>query len=112
MSNMSNFILERNGECHFKPLHFGGFTLSIQASAYHYCSPRRTFNSSDEYNSFEVAIMRSNNDEDWFHPEQDEMMKDFSWAKYWSEYDNVAANVPREEVSKMVAFFQSNYRQF
>jgi len=84
---------------HFLPLEIGDLTVSIQASSMHYCSPQMNFSSSDHYSEFEVAIFHG---DDWFHPERDPRFADTSWAKYWSESDNVAGFVPREEVAQMI----------
>ena len=33
-----------------------GFEMSVQASSFHYCEPRETFNDANTYNSFEVGF--------------------------------------------------------
>ena len=100
-----SFVLSRNPNsgAHFLPIHIGEMKASIQASENHYCSPRETFVSSDEYDEFEVALIF---DEDWFHPEKDERFANATWAKYWSESDDVAARVPRSEIVKMLKDLQ------
>ena len=97
-----SFILERvpGSVTHFQQIEFGDMKLSIQASEFHYCSPRQTFASSDEYESFEVALILK---DDWFHPEKDQRFANATWAGYWSECDDVAARVPREEIAKMIS---------
>lgn len=105
---MSDFILERipGSEIHFEAIHLGNMKLSIQASAFHYCSPRQTLASSDEYESFEVALIL--NDE-WFHPEKDSRFANTTWAEYWSSHDDVAARVPRDEIAKMIIDLRAVY---
>lgn len=99
---MSDFVLERmSGDgTHFRHIEFGDMHLSIQASQFHYCSPRLTLASSDQYQSFEVALILKG---DWFHPEKDERFANTTWAEYWSKYDDVASHVPRGEVAKMIS---------
>lgn len=96
-----DFVLQRNPERNnmFLPIEVGPIKASIQASRTHYCSPRETLPSSDDYQSFEVALFL--NDE-WFHPEQDNRFANCSWASYWSSSDDVAGRVPREEISQML----------
>lgn len=89
-----------NSPAHFENIRIGEITVSIQASGMHYCSPRETMASSDDYQEFEVALMKS---EDWFHPDRDNRFNKCSWASYWSEYDDVAGYVPRAEVIKMLS---------
>lgn len=95
-----SFTLVRVDESHFEPVRFGELEVSIQASRFHYCSPRKDLPSSDDYDSFEVALL-------WkalfCHPnEVMDGLQEKSWAKYW-DTDSVAAGVPREEVEKMLA---------
>ncbi len=33
-----------------------GFEMSVQASSFHYCEPRETFNDANTYDSFEVGF--------------------------------------------------------
>lgn len=102
------FKLKRsnNSAEHFEPLTLGEIKVSIQASQFHYCTPRRTLSSSDSYTTFEVALMKNG---DWYHPEKDDKFANTSWAKYWSEHDDVAATVPREEVAKMLTDLNSTF---
>jgi len=39
-----------------------GFEISIQCSAFHYCTPRENLNSPNDYSSFEVAVFNANGD--------------------------------------------------
>jgi hypothetical protein len=90
----------RNSAIHFEQIDIGnGMIASIQASAFHYCTPRIDNLSSDEYTHFEVALLL---DGDWFHPERDTRFMEYEWASYWNEHDAVAANVPRESIEQML----------
>jgi hypothetical protein len=103
------FTLERvpGSETHFMPIDIGnGMKASIQASHYHYCSPRMNLHSSDEYETFEVALLYNDK---WFHPEKDERFSNCTWAEYWNEYDDVAAGVPREEIVQMISDLRLAY---
>ena len=103
-----SFILERvpGSVTHFQQIEFGDMKLSIQASQFHYCSPRLTLASSDEYESFEVALILQ---DEWFHPEKDSRFANTTWAGYWSEYDDVAVGVPRDEIAKMISDLRAAY---
>jgi hypothetical protein len=98
---MIDFVLTRvpGSYTHFQPIQIGDLTVSIQASQTHYCSPRRDGMESDYYDRFEVALIL--NDE-WFHPERDKRFSKTTWSKYWSSFDNVAADVPRDEIENML----------
>lgn len=77
----------------------GGMVASIQASEFHYSSPRDTLASSDDYESFEVALLING---EWFHPETDERFQHTDWAKNWSECDDVAGWVIRPHIEQML----------
>lgn len=93
------FTLVRVSGSHFSPIIMGDMTVSIQASAYHYCIPRVTLSSSDEYEAFEVALLWK---DDWFHPEADARFSNCAWARYWSSSDDVAACVSRADIELML----------
>jgi hypothetical protein len=94
-----SFTLVRSDETHFEPVKFGELEVSIQASRFHYCSPRVDLPSSDDYDSFEVALLWKSL---FCHPgEVMDGLQEKSWAKYWDN-DSVAGRVPREEVEKML----------
>ena len=85
---------------HFEQLNIGnGMVASIQASHFHYSNPRCDNLSSDEYTHFEVALLMNGR---WFHPDRDTRFMDCEWASYWNEYDDVAAQVPRESIEQML----------
>lgn len=56
----------------------GDYELSIQASEYHYCEPRKTIEDLSEYTSMEVAIFKDNS---WVQPRKDEYIKSFKRYK-------------------------------
>ena len=104
---MSDFVLSRvpGSATHFQQLYIGDLRVSIQASEFHYCSPRQNLASSDQYQEFEVALFFSKGD--WFHPEKDPRFCKSPWAKNWSEYDDVAPNVSRQDVADMLRDLRS-----
>ena len=86
---------------HFEQLNIGnGMVASIQASHFHYSNPRCDNLSSDEYTHFEVALLMNVR---WFHPDRDTRFMDCEWASYWNEYDDVAAQVPRQSIEQMLS---------
>lgn len=93
-----DFVLERTSPTFFKQIEIADLKVSIQASAFHYCSPRKDMPSSDDYESFEVALLLNDK---WFHPERDERFANCEWASYW-ENDDVAGGVPRNMVAQML----------
>lgn len=93
------FVLERASETHFKPIDLGDMQVSIQASEFHYSSPRQTLPSSDDYTQFEVALFLKG---EWFHPELDVRFFQCNWANHWSGADDVAAGVPRADIEQML----------
>jgi hypothetical protein len=96
-----SFVLTRNqANTHFQHIHIGsGVVASIQAGSFHYCTPREDNLTSDQYTHFEVALFLNNN---WYHPEQDTRFIGCEWIRYWSQADDVAANVPRNSVEQML----------
>lgn len=113
---MNDFTLERVykqptsydflGSYFFKPIMIGDIEISIQASKYHYCEPTEDLESSDAYQSFEVAMMNS---QGFLNPILHDKFKHKSWAQYWSNSDEVGYKVPRSEIIKM---FQDLKAQF
>ncbi len=63
----------KSSERHAKQLTLGdGTKLSIQASEYHYCSPRITLPSYEEYTSFEIGFPSRKIDELMRYAEDDD----------------------------------------
>ena len=58
----------------YKAIPIGKFALSVQASQYHYCSPRKTL-PLGKYDTMEIAIFEK---EKWIQPHTDERFKHFS----------------------------------
>lgn len=110
---MSDFTLSRRpanymGGINFIPIVIGDLTISIQASENHYCHPKINSNCSDIYEKFEVALLLN---KEWFHPESDSRFKNCDWTKHWSEYDDVAGYVPREDVAQMLEDLKRAFEQ-
>lgn len=94
-----SFSLVRNDGIYFQPITFNDLKISIQASSFHYCSPRFNLPSSDDYDSFEVALIYEGN---FCFPEELSItFKEKSWAQFWRG-DAVAPHMPREEVDIML----------
>lgn len=102
-----SFTLVRhsNSKSHFQHFEIGEFTVSVQASENHYCAPRFTFSSSDNYDSFEVAVWTRNTT--WFRPMSDPRFASAAWARYWDTDGDVAMYVPRKEVEAMLEDLRS-----
>ena len=60
---------------HFNHIEAGEYTLSVQASYYHYCDPRETLEDLSQYTEMELAIFK---DGEWVQPREDEKIKQFS----------------------------------
>lgn len=73
---------------------------SIQAGEGNYSTPKKNYTSSDQYETFEVALFLFG---EFYHPHYNENFINKSWAKHWSEYDEIGAYVPREEVKAMLS---------
>jgi len=93
-------VRARDNAIYFEQIDIGGgMVASIQASHFHYCTPREDRLSSDEYTHFEVALLLNGR---FFHPDRDTRFSHCEWASYWNEYDDVAAQVPRESIEQML----------
>lgn len=74
----------------FSQINIGEYSLSIQASDMHYCTPRETFEDIYKYDSMEVAVFK--NDE-WCDIEQDEEFDCWKYKTYFLEsYDGMVAS--------------------
>lgn len=87
------------GVSKFSPIKIGNILVSVQASSFHFCEPMETFDSSDQYESFEVALLDPSLG-DLIHPRFDSRFKNAFWAEHFSgpEYDKVAHFVSRYDV--------------
>ena len=95
-----DFMLERDNTIYFKPIEVGeGISVSIQASQYHYCSPRLTYSNSDLYQHFEVALLV---DGAWLNPSNHPKLKTLSWAKYWDGGSAIVNDMPRDIVTQIL----------
>lgn len=59
----------------FKGIDIGNFTVSIQASSNHYCTPRHTLKNLNEYEDMEIAIFEKDK---WIQPHTDLRFKNFN----------------------------------
>ena len=77
----------------FKAVSFGKFSLSIQASYGHYCSPRRTLPNVADYSTFECMLMENGED---INPTTDSRFAGIVDA--WSD---IGAHVPVAQVQAL-----------
>ena len=70
-----------------------GFTVSIQASHYHYCVPRETFEDVSKYVAFELG----------FPSRPDEMLREYADSDFPDLTRCVFGCVPRNVVERLVA---------
>ena len=68
-----------------------GFTLSIQASKFSYCSPKANLDSVDDYNEFEIAIWR-----------KDDPVMNWRTSEFVDVHDDVAGYMSRSEINKVI----------
>jgi len=93
--------LERNGGWQFHPLVVGKFTLSIQASNSHYCTPRQELLNAGDYSAFEVAIFEGDS---WINPTNDERFESLESdlkGRWDSSEHSVGAYIPAELVQRL-----------
>lgn len=93
--------LTRLNDHMFQFLELGDLRVSIQASEIHYCTPKINSPNFDDYQEFEVALMKN---KDFIDPKQTKHAHK-SWAKYWNG-DEVAGYMPKQEVIKMLQDLQ------
>ena len=82
----------------FRRLEVGRFSLSVQASAGHYCTPRKSGLPAKDYTAFEVALFENEEwiSEPWNHP----VLKGFTTESDWEPGSGkpVAGWLPAEKV--------------
>jgi hypothetical protein len=89
--------------------------ISIQASYYHYCTPRQTLNDINAYTSWEISFYRpfsvEQTDEVIADPrfESGGILFDFPHQDVFSHYDSVAGRVPTEKIQDMVDFLRARF---
>lgn len=85
----------------FEAVQCGEFKISIQASEFHYCTPRRTVEPY-MYSNMEIAIFDSNG---WVIPPSDDRFKNKPWANLFEEgsVNSVAGYVPVETIESIMA---------
>lgn len=74
----------------FDKIKLGEYELSIQASEYHYCTPRETLENIYDYDAMEVAIFKNND----FHDISEDRFF-YDWAHYeefLERYDGMVAS--------------------
>lgn len=93
-------LLIRTSPHLYAPIKVGRYTLSIQASKLHQCTPRETFIFSSQYTHFECTIRF---DGKFIDPRDRPELKDFGWTQYWeSNNDFPGDNVPKEALEKIL----------
>ena len=83
--------------------------LSIQASSYHYCTPRKDLPELDAYTAVEIALFTK--DGNWVQPRTEPILADFpeltELCEYFEEGDTaVGAYVPIELVNKLIEYLK------
>lgn len=95
-------LLVRYGErseTHFNPIQVGRFSLSIQASKYHYSKPRETGLSPKDYERFEVALFYNGK---WVKFPKWKLYYRGPWMKFHEGFDSgVFAYMPANIVQKL-----------
>ncbi len=86
---------------HFSHVEIGDFSLSIQASKFHYSSPRETLPNADDYETFELAIFFK---QKWVNIQDFPLLEEF-YPLF--EHDSVAGYVERETIIKLVDILQT-----
>ena len=83
--------------------------ISVQASKYHYCTPREDFDDINEYAKVEIALF--NKDGGWVQPRTEPLLADFNQlAELIEQYETgdtaVGYYVPIELVNKVFTTFK------
>lgn len=83
--------------------------ISVQASKYHYCTPREDFDDINEYAEVEIALF--NKDGDWVQPRTEPLLADFNQlAELIEHYETggtaVGAYVPIELVNNLIEYLK------
>ena len=72
-----------------KGIEVGNYTLSIQASHFHYCTPRTTLINLFDYKTMEVAIFK---DGEWNNIRDDSFFDDWKYrTEFLENYDGMVA---------------------
>lgn len=87
----SQTLSERSSEQRIKQMCFGDLKLSIQASEYHYCSPRKDCG---YYYEVEVGFPNFDFSEDFIHSYAEDIV---------TPHDTIYAYVPISELSKEIS---------
>ncbi len=86
------------------PLTIGDVKLSIQASSAHYSEPREDLEKLSEYESFEVAILKSG---DLVAAYEDDEYKDMPGVEKWSTERTVGPYIPKALLGEIIKYFQN-----
>lgn len=97
--NFSNHAYNRVNSVFFEPVIItDDCRISVQASAAHYCKPKETLSTLNEYVAFEMAIIYKGN---LICPIEHSIFKSFEWAEKYGQ-DTVASYVDMEFVNKVI----------
>lgn len=81
----------------------GNFNLSVQASLYHYSTPRENLDDFSEYSQYEIAIFEG--DDVWVSPRNDPRFSGQEWAAKFEDGGNpVAGYVDKKTVEEIYEF--------
>ena len=90
----------------FNHISMGNYSLSIQASSFHYCCPKNTFEDLDLYESMELAIINSK--DEFVNIAEDTFFNDFTGLNVFNECYScgVYAYVPVEDIQKLYDYIE------
>ncbi|WP_317312298.1 hypothetical protein [Clostridium thermobutyricum] len=98
----------------FEGIKIGDYILSIQASDFHYCEPRKTLNDLNLYKAWEIGIFNSNNE--WVNISKFKYRRVFSGWLYYeyfiNKYDGmVAGRIETVVVQSLLDFIDNNIKE-
>lgn len=100
-------LLKRSSENqrHFDRITVGKFKVSIQASEYHYCEPRKSGLKPEEYTKFEMAIFDEN--DTWVVPPRD--LKEMPHSEMFEDLESssVAGYLESEKIQEILTYLET-----
>lgn len=91
------------------PIITGDYKISIQASGFHYCTPRKDLPELDDYSAVEIAIFDSA--DEWVQPREDEFIQQFhKFDELIACYEDgdvaVGAYIPMDLVQEFIQYLK------
>lgn len=86
------------------------YDLSVQASKYHYCTPREDLKDINSYITVEVALF--NKTGNWVQPREEEILQQFpeitDLLEHWEDCDtNFIGQVPIKLVNRFITYLNN-----